>query len=235
MAITPSSTPDPGPLGLYVKHAGLRWLYLLTFVLVFTDLIETGRLPVSPREFVTEVVVGLVIAFLVRKVRKEHFAMFALARSDELTGLWNRRAFEETITDDCARARRFEQPLTLVYIDLDNFKQLNDLAGHGAGDRVLRQLAEAIRHEVRARVDRGFRVGGDEFVLLLPGSTAALAEAVLARITARCRLADTVWAHGPLGISAGIVELESRETPDTFVRRADAAMYDKKQATRSAL
>ena len=104
-------------------------MYLLVLVPVLTDLVETGRLPVSPREWITEVVVGLVITLLVRKVRKEHCLVLALSRSDALTGLWNRRAFEESVEDDCVRARRSGEPLSLVYVDLDNFKHVNDSDG----------------------------------------------------------------------------------------------------------
>ena len=154
--------------------------------------------------------------------------MLELARLDVLTGLWNRRAFDEAIEDECARARRPRRPLSLVYIDLDNFKQVNDLGGHEAGDLVLQQFAAAIRHVVRARIDRAFRLGGDEFALLLPGGPATQAEAVMMRIRAHCARSDPLWAAGPLGISAGIVELEAREAASEFVRRADTAMYRNK-------
>lgn len=173
------------------------------------------------------------IVALVRKLRKEQLALLALARSDGLTGLWNRRAFEEALEDECARARRSRQPLCLVYIDVDSFKQVNDRLGHEHGDRVLRQLAAAIERAARARVDRGFRIGGDEFAVLLPGSTAAQAHAIVARIREQCVQSDPAWAVGPLGISAGIVEFEPFETSQTFVRRADAAMYRAKSRSRS--
>jgi len=208
-------------------------MYLLVGVPLLTDLVETGELPGSAREWITEVVAGVLIALLVRKIRQEHFAVIALSRTDALTGLWNRRAFEEAVRDDCVRARRAMQPLSLVYIDLDNFKHVNDRAGHDAGDLVLRQLADGIRHAVRARVDRGFRVGGDEFAVLLPGSSAAQAEAVVTRIGEHCARAAPAWVDGPLGISAGIVELEPDEVASEFVRRADRAMYRRKQAAAS--
>jgi diguanylate cyclase (GGDEF)-like protein len=227
MTSTSSERESQRP-GTYTERASLLWLYLLAAVPALTDLIETGRLPAQPREWVTEVVAGLVIAVLVHKVRKAYLAVLSLARSDALTGLWNRRAFEEAIEDECVRARRAGQPLSLVYIDLDNFKQINDRAGHDEGDLVLKQLAAAIRHCVRARVDRGFRLGGDEFALLLPGSSAEEAEAVVTRINEHCARADPVWCGGPLGLSAGIVELGSEEGPTEFVRRADDAMYRKK-------
>jgi diguanylate cyclase (GGDEF)-like protein len=211
-----------------LERVGLRWLYSLVALPLLTDLIETGQWPAAPRQWVTEVVVGLAIAALVHRVRKEHATAQRLARSDGLTGLSNRRAFEEAIGHECARARRSHRPLSLVYIDVDNFKQINDRDGHHRGDQVLQQLAAAIGQAARARVDRGFRLGGDEFALLLPGSTAAQAELVVTRIREQCARSDPGWARGSLGLSVGIVEFDAQEAASTFVRRADAAMYRQK-------
>jgi diguanylate cyclase (GGDEF)-like protein len=216
-------------LEVFAATSHLTWMYLLAGVPFVTDLIEKGGLPESPREWITEVVAGAVILWLVRLVRSQHLAVVALARIDTLTGMGNRRAFEEAIADEYARARRWRQPLSLVYMDLDNFKSINDRDGHERGDLVLEQLGSVIRAEVRARLDHGFRLGGDEFALLLPGSTAAQAQAVLARIVQHCTRLDQVWVDSPLGISAGIAELAESETARDFVRRADAAMYETKQ------
>jgi len=215
------------PFAAVASH--LSWLYLLAGVPFVTDLIEKGSLPESPREWITEVIAGAVIIWLVRLVRSQHLAVLALARIDTLTGMGNRRAFEEAIADEYARARRWRQPLSLVYMDLDNFKSINDRDGHERGDRVLEQLGSVIRAEVRARLDHGFRLGGDEFALLLPGSTAAQAQAVLARIAQHCARLDQIWVVSPLGISAGVAELAENETARQFVRRADMAMYETKQ------
>jgi diguanylate cyclase (GGDEF)-like protein len=165
-------------------------------------------------------------------LNKEHAALVAMSHTDALTGLGNRRAFEEALEGECIRARRMKQPLSLVCIDLDHFKLVNDQAGHAVGDRVLQQLAEAIGEVARAHVDRGFRMGGDEFALLLPSTSAAQAQAVIARIRAYCASADPVWRDGPLGLSAGFAEVDGQETPSDLVRRADAAMYDAKLARR---
>lgn len=208
----------------------LRWMYLLVATPMLTDVIETGGRPTSPREWVTELVVGLLLAMLVRHVLKQQRQLHASARCDPLTNLLNRRDFDESVKDECARARRSTMPLTLVYFDLDNFKAVNDSAGHGAGDRVLRQFADAIRHAVRDRVDRGFRIGGDEFAVLLPGSTSAQAESVVDRIRSHCSRTDTAWVDGALGLSAGIAVFDVRETGADFIRRADEAMYQAKQA-----
>lgn len=224
-------SPASTPAGKAVGPASPHWMYLLVLVPVLTDVIETGGWPKRPREWFTEVAVGLLIATLVRRVHRDHAALVRLSRADPLTGLGNRRAFEEALAQDCTRARREHRPLSLVCVDLDHFKLVNDRAGHEAGDRALCQFAEAVRHVVRVHVDRGFRLGGDEFALLLPGSTAAQAEAVMARIRAHCAHAGALWRDGPLGLSAGIVTLEDRESPADLVRRADQAMYRQKAAT----
>ena len=216
--------------GWRAARAGHYSLYGLALVPFLTDWIETGSLPRSLREWTTEVVVGCLIALLARQLSKEHLAVGALARMDGLTGLWNRRAFNEVIEDECARCRRLRQPLSLIYIDLDGFKQINDGYGHDAGDLVLQHVASAIDQVIRARVDRGFRLGGDEFALLLPGSAARQAAQVVARIRARCVHADPVRVDGALGVSAGIVELHLDESADQFVQRADAAMYEQKHS-----
>ncbi|MBI1396698.1 MAG: diguanylate cyclase [Betaproteobacteria bacterium] len=206
------------------------WMYLLVCFPILTDVIETGGLPHSPREWFTEAAVGVLIALLVHALRREHLALLSLARSDALTGLGNRRAFAEEVEAECTRARRLVVPLTLVLMDLDRFKQVNDLSGHARGDAVLQQFGNAIRRAIREHVDRGFRLGGDEFALLLPGSNAAHGHAVVARIRDHCVRQDPLWRDGPLGISAGIVEFESAETTSAFVARADVAMYGHKNS-----
>jgi diguanylate cyclase (GGDEF)-like protein len=226
----PPSTALPN---LPRAHGWSRRMYLLALVPVLTDIIETGGWPRRPREWFTEVTVGLLIALLVRKILSEHETLKALARADGLTGLGNRRAFEEALLQECARAQRLGQPLSLVFMDLDHFKLVNDRAGHAAGDRVLCQLADAVRHVVRMGVDRGFRLGGDEFALLLPGSSPAQAEAVLDRVRRACAGADMLWRDGPLGLSAGVVALGAQESAADFVRRADDAMYLHKRSRRA--
>lgn len=220
-----SSLPLPGRLAARGERPGLRWLYALVATPVLTDIVETGGWPRSPREWFTELVAGLVIAALVRQVRNEHLAALALSRTDALTGLGNRRAFADALEGECARARRSQQRLSLVCIDLDRFKEVNDRLGHEAGDRVLQQLAAAIGGTIRARIDQGFRLGGDEFALLLPGSDAAAAAAVVTRIREHCIRLGGAWADGPLDISSGIVEFDGREDADMLIRRADEAMY----------
>jgi diguanylate cyclase (GGDEF)-like protein len=211
-----------------------RWMYLLAALPTISDFIETGALPSTIRSWVTEFAIGIVLAMLVHQVRKAYAELLRLAVTDPLTGLYNRRAFVDELEADCARSRRTHQPLSVVCIDLDFFKLVNDRAGHAEGDRVLKLVGAAIQETVRAKVDRGFRLGGDEFAILLPGSTTTAAEYVLDRIRKRCAESDPMWFNGTLNISAGFVEYSPQETVDAFVQRADAAMYSAKKLRRDA-
>ena len=216
------------------RIGALAWLYALVPIPLITDWMETGALPTTPRGWITEVVSGITIVALVRKVRRDQRALEALARTDGLTGLFNRRAFEAALEVECARARRSRSPLTVVYLDIDDFKRVNDRASHAAGDQVLRQLALAIGAAIRAHVDGGFRLGGDEFALLLPSSTKPQAEAVVERVRTFCTDRDPLWAVGAVDFSAGVVEFDPDETAQELLKRSDAAMYAQKESRRAA-
>ena len=142
-----------------------------------------------------------------------------LARSDDLTGLANRRVWAERAAEDMKRASRSGEPLSVVMIDLDGFKHLNDTQGHAAGDRLLKASAAKWSHELRD-TDLLARLGGDEFGVLLPDCPAADGLQVLDRMrTAR-----------PSGhnFSAGLATWDGEESFDTVVDRADRALYEDK-------
>ena len=249
-----SGEPGPGPAGvapavrfpsmsprlddrvsaLRRRVGALGWLYALVAVPIITDWIEKGSLPTSPRGWVTEVCGGIVIAALVTRVRRDQRTLESMARTDSLTGLFNRRSFESALDVECARARRSGEPLSVVYLDIDRFKAINDRFGHAAGDQVLRQVAVAIGATIRARVDGGFRLGGDEFALLLPSSTREQAAAVVERIRSFCAVHDPRWAVGAFQFSAGIVDFDGGESAQTLLMRSDRAMYVDKTARRTA-
>ena len=219
---------------LGARLGALAWLYLLVPLPLVTDWIENGRLPSTPRGWITEVCGGFVIALLVVRVRRDRRTLEALARSDALTGLLNRRSFDAALASECARAERSGEELSVVMLDIDRFKHVNDRFGHAAGDQVLRQLAVAISASIRARVDTAYRLGGDEFALLLPATTREQAAVVVDRIRSFCAVRDSRWAVGAFEFSAGIVSLAAGESAQTLLSRSDAAMYGDKLLRRAA-
>ncbi|MDX6643923.1 MAG: hypothetical protein QOD76_1885, partial [Solirubrobacteraceae bacterium] len=140
----------------------------------------------------------------------------AVARTDDLTGLANRRAWEEELPRELARAKRDDRPLCVAMVDLDRFKEFNDEHGHQAGDRLLKQLASVWREELRP-TDVLARYGGEEFVLLLPNCPLEEAREVIDRLRSTIPAEETC--------SAGIATWDGRESPEALVRRADTALY----------
>ncbi|WP_029008003.1 diguanylate cyclase [Azospirillum halopraeferens] len=155
-----------------------------------------------------------------------------LARVDPLTGVANRRSLFERADEEVRRADRFGHALTVLVLDIDHFKRINDGWGHGIGDRALEAVAACCRDGVRD-VDTVARLGGEEFVILLPQTTAAAGRAVAERLRAAV---DTlaVAAQPPLRLTAsiGVAERVAQEGFDSVLSRADAALYAAKAAGR---
>ncbi len=159
-----------------------------------------------------------------------------LSERDDLTGLPNRRRLLELLDRHLASQRRDDARGALLLLDLDRFKELNDTFGHAAGDRLLVQVAEAIRERLRDD-DVLARLGGDEFAVLLPRADAAGAEAVARALVERLARERMPAAHGgtrPVGASVGAVALTGAATgtAERALARADAAMYQAKAAGR---
>jgi diguanylate cyclase (GGDEF)-like protein/PAS domain S-box-containing protein len=159
----------------------------------------------------------------------------AEAIHDPLTGLFNRRYLEETLSRELHRARRGNSPLCLAMLDLDRFKQFNDRFGHDAGDSFLRELGRLVRENLR-KSDISCRYGGEEFVLVLPDSSLPDAEQRLEQL--RVLIKHLKIQHGdqmigPLTISAGVAQAEKLSTePSELLRAADNALYAAKKAGR---
>ena len=155
-----------------------------------------------------------------------------LSITDELTGLYNRRHFDEVLQSEIARFGRYGGSLVLMILDLDGFKQYNDKFGHPAGDSVLRIFSQTMRSALR-KTDIVFRYGGDEFAIILPATTAARAQQIITRMR-------TEWLHileehhtpmpDFLGFSAGIAQFpKNAETAEVLTSLADSALYQSKK------
>ena len=150
------------------------------------------------------------------------------ARRDWLTGVLNRQGFDERLEHELERARRTGLPFSLVMADIDDFKAINDAAGHGAGDRTLAAVGELLRGELRM-IDAAARIGGDEFVLLLPATAADGARCAAERL--RAAAAGVLTGDGStLRISIGVAEFPADAgTADALLRAADESLYAAKR------
>ena len=155
-----------------------------------------------------------------------------LMRADSLTGLANRREFDERLELEWTRARRHGRPITLVIADIDHFKVINDTYGHGAGDAALRAVADVLAQGIRAS-DLAARIGGEEFALLLPECSAEQGVVLAERI--RATIEGTVIAaiSGALTVSLGLAELLQAEDATSLMARADVALYAAKRRGRN--
>ena len=158
--------------------------------------------------------------------------LFDQARRDALTGLSNRRVFEDRIYPLMDSALRHGYPLSLASMDLDRFKQINDTRGHAEGDAALKRVAKALERLVRG-CDLLVRMGGDEFMLILPDTTLRDAQKLALRLREAVYELDVKSAYGErLGISIGLAQWEKALTLEQWLARADEALYRAKAAGR---
>jgi diguanylate cyclase (GGDEF)-like protein len=170
------------------------------------------------------VLVAARVAHLLRRVQRQAESLRELTLADPLTGLPNRRALDGYLGDALARSERSQQPITVALIDLDHFKRFNDGHGHAAGDELLKAAAAAWTNEIR-RTDMLARIGGEEFVLVLPDADVGDAESVVAKLRA-------ITPHGET-FSAGVACWDGSQRPDELLRVADAALYAAKRGGRN--
>ncbi len=171
-------------------------------------------------------VVAVAIAGL-SQLRRTQAQLELLATHDPLTNVFNARAFSTELAQELGRNRRYGRPLALIYLDLDDFKRVNDAHGHATGDAVLRLVADATRSAVR-QADVVGRLGGDEFAVLMPETEGTVAHAAANRLAVGIR---TVFRGTPsVTASIGVVSVTGSEAgTDELLRKADQAMYEAKR------
>jgi diguanylate cyclase (GGDEF)-like protein/PAS domain S-box-containing protein len=166
------------------------------------------------------------------ELMKKNEQLEELVISDPLTGLYNSRHFYEQVRRELSRLRRNPgRKLTLVMLDIDYFKQLNDTEGHQMGDHTLRSLANVIRVCIRKDIDTAYRYGGDEFILLLPDTDKHQSRVVTDRIQKQYG----AFRFGGTSLSIGIAEALTGEDDTSLIRRADEALYASKRDGRARI
>jgi diguanylate cyclase (GGDEF)-like protein len=170
---------------------------------------------------------------------KEHIEHLTILQGqDPLTGLANRRGFDQAMAMETERSARFKAPLTLCIMDLDNFKAVNDTHGHPCGDDVIRAMADILRSEMRM-IDTAARIGGEEFALLLPGTGQARALKLLQRIQATIQTTEIICSSARLTMtmSMGVASYRGKLAPDPakLMAEADKALYGAKRAGKNRI
>lgn len=167
------------------------------------------------------------------KNAQEYHRLKELAVTDGLTGIYNHKGFNEFLKREVQRAKRYHKPLSLIMIDVDNFKTINDTLGHQAGDYVLRELASCLKGAVR-NTDIVARYGGDEFVIILPETEIKKAEGLTKRMIRSTK--RHVFGWGPETIKVNITqgisslsEIDKEKGEEELVRVADSRLYEAKQ------
>jgi len=172
---------------------------------------------------------ALVVSALKGALEREN----EMARTDHLTGKPNRRQYFELVAGELRRNHRYGEPFTIAYLDIDNFKTVNDTVGHAEGDELLRQVAASISASIRD-TDTVARLGGDEFALLLPETAGDSALTAAAKV--RRQLKIDVESRWPVTFSMGLVTyLKAPATIDEVIGRADRLMYQVKEEGKDAL
>jgi len=202
-------------------------------VIALTDKVD-GR-PFDARDFAAARLMtsSAATAFSREIVRGQLTQLTELATVDSVTGLFNRRYFENRLEAEVERARRQRQALALLLIDIDDFKRVNDIRGHLEGDRTLREVADLLRAGVRI-FDICARYGGEEFVIVMPGASITVAQQVAERIRARIERSFSQDVP-PVTASVGVGMLTDSTTADELVDLADRALIAAKRAGKNVV
>ncbi len=227
----------PVPVSLMLgAREGLLWNVCFGLVLAAALALHRSTFP-ARFELLDLPLAFLAISLLslIGETARARFAqrMIELSSYDSLTGLLNRRVLEERARAEIDRARRYNHPVSLLLLDADHFKSVNDRSGHAEGDRVLVELARQVRSTLRT-IDSVGRWGGEEVAAVLPETGSAAAGLAAERLRRSVAEAPELSRHG-VSISVGVAEVQPDETFESALRRADEALYVAKNSGRNCV
>jgi diguanylate cyclase (GGDEF)-like protein len=196
----------------------------------FVALVALAGAQAGPVAMLLALPAGAIIGLSARRASVREEGLKVLTQQDALTGLGNRRLLHERLAYEISRHRRHERRFSLLALDLDGFKNVNDRFGHQAGDEILREVSRALTRVVRDQ-DTLVRMGGDEFCVLVPESEFADAEQLAGRLRSAVR--GAVSGLDSLAVSVGYAVFpDEGRTPEHLLERADAAAIEDKRRSR---
>ncbi len=223
------------PIAFVTWYAGREWGLVISGVSAITWFLAdifSGNAYSSDWLYLWNTMIRLIVfiftTYLLVALRKEFNLNQGLARIDYVTGAITNRYFYHLAEIEIGRSDRYSHPFTFAYIDLDNFKEVNDRFGHSTGDKVLKAVADIVQHQIR-KLDTFARLGGDEFALLMPETGEIEAQSVVSRL--RRDLLDEMQRNDwPVTFSIGVVTfIKIPKTVDDMVKMADDVMYPIKE------
>lgn len=217
------------------QNVGLLMSSLSAFTLLAAE-IAAGQIYSQPIIYVLNTLIRavfyVIVTYLVAQLQKSRREEQLAARTDFISGAANARYFNELLQMEIDRIRRYPHPITVVYIDVDNFKLVNDLFGHPVGDEVLRSIADELKSQLR-KTDFIARLGGDEFALLLPSTHQPEAQVVISKV--HTNLLELMRRRNwPVTFSIGAVTCVSPPySAEQLINMADEIMYEVKNSTKN--
>lgn len=227
------------PIGLCAwlvgRTAGFAMCFLSAVVWIIDDRYFTpaySHYLIPLWNLLLKVLFFLFVAYLISRLKTEHDNERTMARTDYLTGVVNGRYFIGLVNAELSRARRFNHPVSMAYIDVDDFKLVNDTRGHMAGDEVLRKITDTINKNIR-EYDTLARLGGDEFAVLLPEAGEEQSKAIVQRIQESLAEEKTTK---PVTLSIGVAICKNTDCSyDQLIQRADDLMYSVKKSGKNSV
>jgi diguanylate cyclase (GGDEF)-like protein len=229
------------PVCVAAWYSGFWQGFLIAGLSIITRFYSETRVDIfhlSNFDFLLEIAVRLVffifIVFLLAKLRLLLDREKKMARTDYLTGLANRRYFMEISELEISRSGRFNKVFTLAYIDVDNFKKINDVFGHHKGDEVLQRIAATIERNIRI-IDTACRLGGDEFAILLPETGREGAKKFLGKIIEELKLSMNFIPFRSTFSVGAVTFVTIPPGVEAMLKKADALMYEVKKSGKNGI